>query len=432
MERDLRRLTSAGQTRATLRKPFLLFRWLLIIVCSTMLLVSQQLWIDLSWAHFFIIILILSNLCLYFVREELLTKSAFYTVIALADMALISAALILSGQAGTDFYLMYFLVIIISAFSQDLNRIIFSTVLITFIYGLTLLVTAYEKSTTDPTILLRFPFFFILALFYGYVVQTAVQEKLRKEQLVREEVNRLKAQFLSLITQQLLGPMNVIMANIHVLLTGGTGDLNLEQIKVADRLQLHAEKLVSLIHDLVDLSKIEAKKITLRLQKGAVKPFLQEIQREVQPQLKDRSLQTELLVEEGLPTVETDWGKLRQAMVYFSTNAIKSTPSGKIAFIARNNPADGTVIFAITHAQIEARKENMGLIFDNINQKPAPTLPESDGFGVIVTLAKSLIEMLGGTVRIHSRAGTAPDIIVAVPAVWKRKSKETIEINYAS
>src|SRR2546430_8702937 len=59
---------------------------------------------------------------------------------------LFRSALILSGQTGTDFYLMYFLVIIISAFSQELNKIIFSTVLITFIYGLTLLTTD-RKST---------------------------------------------------------------------------------------------------------------------------------------------------------------------------------------------------------------------------------------------------------------------------------------------
>ncbi|HEV8340824.1 MAG TPA: histidine kinase dimerization/phospho-acceptor domain-containing protein, partial [Candidatus Binatia bacterium] len=241
----------SGQPHGALRKPFLLFRWLLIIVCSSMLLVTEKLWVDLSWAHLFILILILSNLGFYFIREEIIGKPTFYATVALADIALITIALVLSGQSGTDFYLMYFLVIIISAFSQDLNRIIFSTVLITLIYGLTLLLTAYDESTADPTILLRFPFFFIIALFYGYVVQTTVQERLRREALVREEVNRLKAQFLSQITHQLLGPMNVIMANIHVLLTGASGDLNLEQIKVADRLQLQAENLVSLIHDLV-------------------------------------------------------------------------------------------------------------------------------------------------------------------------------------
>lgn len=421
---------SSGGSQGALRRPFLLFRWLLIIVCSSMLLVSEKLWIELSWAHLFIIILILSNLCLYFVREELLAKSKFYSIIALADVALITIALVLSGQSGTDFYLMYFLVIIISAFSQDLNRIIFSTVLITFIYGLTLLLTAYEESTADPTVLLRFPFFFIIALFYGYVVQTAVQERLRREELAREEVNRLKAQFLSLITHQLLGPMNVIMANIHVLLTGATGDLNLEQIKVADRLQLHAEKLVSLIHDLVDLSKIEAKRITLRLQKAAVKPFLQEIQREIHPQLKDRSLQSEVLVDDGIPTIESDWSKLRQAMLYLLANAVKFTPSGQIALIARKADEDGKVILAITNAQIEPKKENIPLIFETINRTAPSTLSESDGFGVSLTLAKSLIEMLGGAVQINNRIGTAPDITVTLPVLWERKSKEAIEINY--
>jgi len=431
MSADDKHLSSVSRPQVTLRRPFLLFRWLLIIVCSTMLLVSQDLWIDLSWAHLFIVILILSNIVLYFVREEILAKSKFYSAIALADVVLITAALILSGQTGTDFYLMYFLVIIISAFSQELNRIIFSTVLITFIYGLTLLFTSYEKSTADPTVLLRFPFFFIIALFYGYVIQTTVHERLRREELAREEVYRLKAQFLSQITHQLLGPMNVIMANIHVLLTGATGDLNLEQIKVTDRLQLHAENLVSLIRDLVDLSKIEAKRISLRVQKAAVKPFLQEIQREVHPQLKDNSVQAELLVDDGLPAIETDWDKLRQAMVYFLTNAIKFTPSGQIAVIARKAPGEENVIFAITNAELEIKKENIALIFESIKPMAPSALAVSDGLGVTLTLAKNLIEMLGGTAQINSRLGTAPDIIVTMPLLWERKSREAIEINYA-
>jgi signal transduction histidine kinase len=419
----------SGQPHGALRKPFLLFRWLLIIVCSSMLLVTEKLWVDLSWAHLFILILILSNLGFYFIREEIIGKPTFYATVALADIALITIALVLSGQSGTDFYLMYFLVIIISAFSQDLNRIIFSTVLITLIYGLTLLLTAYDESTADPTILLRFPFFFIIALFYGYVVQTTVQERLRREALVREEVNRLKAQFLSQITHQLLGPMNVIMANIHVLLTGASGDLNLEQIKVADRLQLQAENLVSLIHDLVDLSRIEAKRITLRVQKAAVKPFLQEIQREVHPQLKDKSVQTELVVEDGLPPVETDWDKFRQAMTYFLSIAVKFTPSGQIAVIAHKGP-DDKITFAITNADFEAKRENIPLILESIKQTASSAMHESNGFGLVLTLAKSLIEMLGGAAHISSRLGTAPDITVTMPTLWERRSTDAIEINY--
>jgi signal transduction histidine kinase len=430
MDRDTRLLISPSRTHRSPGRAFLLFRWLLIIVCSTMLLFSEGLWIDLSWAHLFIVLLILSNLSLYFVRDDLLAKSRFYSTIALVDIILITLALILSGQTGTDFYLMYFLVIIISAFSQELNKIIFSTVAVTFIYGLTLLTTSYEKSTADPTILLRFPFFFIIALFYGYVVQTAVQERLRREEVAREEVNRLKAQFLSLITHQLLSPINVIMANVHVLLTGAAGDLSLEQIKVADRLQLQAENLVSLIHDLVDLSKIEAKRITLRIQKAAVKPFLQEIQREVHSLLKDRPLQVELLVDDGVPTVETDWDKLRQAMTHFLASAIKCTPSGQIALIARRAPEQDQVTFAITHPEFEIKKENLPLVFESIKPAVSSPMSESDGFGVTLTLAKNLIEMLGGAVQMNGRHGTS-DIAVTIPVLWSQKAREVIEINYS-
>ncbi len=396
-----------------------------------MIVVSQNLFIDLSWAHLFVILLILSNVFLHFVRQEILTRPSFYSVVAFGDVLLITAALVISGQTATDFYMMYFLVIIISALSQQLNRIVISAVLVILLYGLSLLWTTYDKITVNPTLLLRFPFFFIIALFFGYLVQSVRQEKLHREQLGEEDVNRLKAQFLRLITHELLRPINVILTHIHLLLTASAGQLSLKQIQLVDHLQLHAEKLCGLIRDLVDLSNIEARKTILQVKKGTVGSFFQEIQREILPQLKDRSLTVEFLSEEDLPSIETDWNKLGQTILYILANAIKFTPPGQITVIACKGPGENQVTFGVADAGVGIGKEDVPAIFEELTKAAQTDGQEGGGLAVGLVMAKNMVEILGGAVQVRNRVKNNPDIAITMPTLWNQKPKEVIEISYA-
>ena len=395
-----------------------------------MIVFSEGLRVSPPWAHSFVILLMLSNLWLYWLPEETLGRTSFYSTVAVVDIVLVTAALVISGQTGTDFYLMYFLVIIISAFSQDLNRIMISTVLVTLIYGLTLLLTSYERAASDPTVLLRFPFFFIIALFYGYVVQSVIEEKLGREKLAQEEVNRLKAQFLGNLTSQLLRPINAMLGNVHLLLTGASGDLSLDQIKLVDQLQLHAERIVSLIRDLVDLSKIEAVRSTLHVQKGPVKPFLEQIDREIQPWLKEKRLSTEILCGDDLPLIETDWGKLRQALLYILSHAIKLAPSGRLAVIACRWPDEERLSFAIMEAEAQIGKEAMPATLERITRTDSSGHHEASDSGVGIEVAKNLIAVLGGSIAIRSRSASSPEVAITIPILWGQKPKEVVEINY--
>ncbi|MGH7832130.1 MAG: sensor histidine kinase [Candidatus Binatia bacterium] len=428
METKGAHLLPANRSQDEVRKILLIFRWLLIIVCSTMVVFSHTLLTDVNWAHLFVILLIASNAALHFVPSATLTKPSFYSAVALIDIVLITIALLISGQTATDFYMVYFIVIMISALSQELTQVVVSTVLIILLYGLVLLLTNLEMGTADPLVLLRFPFFFIIALFYGFLVQSVHEERQRKERLAQEEVNRLKAQFLGLITQELLGPMNLVMGYIHLMLTGTAGSLNLEQIRIMDQFQLNAEKLLNLIRQLVELSNIETKRVTLNIRKGQIKPFLKDLHMEIRPQLQEKPVRIEFIPDDDLPGLETDWSTLRQAMLHVLANAISSTDSGQISVMARKGPGEEEATLAVVNTGSEVRKEDVPALFANLSRMSAERV-EYDGLGVGIAIAKNLLTLVGAQIQII-KTGKGSDFTITIPSGWGEKPREVVGISY--
>jgi signal transduction histidine kinase len=155
----------------TAKRSFLLCRWLIILVSSLIILASERLRVGAAAAYIFVSCLLLSNIFLHFVSAASFSRPALYSSVGIADVFLITLALLLSGQTASDFYLTYFLVIIISALSASLLRIILSTSLVILVYGSILVLNEYASGFHDATILLRLPFFFVVALFYGHLVQ---------------------------------------------------------------------------------------------------------------------------------------------------------------------------------------------------------------------------------------------------------------------
>ncbi|HWP59335.1 MAG TPA: HAMP domain-containing sensor histidine kinase [Candidatus Acidoferrales bacterium] len=428
MQLHERYLLQKGSREEDIKKAFLIFRWLLIIVCSTMVVFSEKLLVDMLWAHAFVILILLSNAALHLLPARIVTRQAFYSVIALADIALITLALIISGQTATDFYLLYFLVLIISALSRQMTRVVISTVLVILLYGLTLLLTGTDQGTIDPVVLLRFPFFFIIALFYGFLVQSVHDEKQREERIAQDEVNRIKAQFLGSITHELLGPINMIMGNIHLMLTGAAGNLTLEQIKIMDQFQLHAERLLKYIRELVELSNIETKRLELRVRRGEIKPFLKDLEIEVEPRLKDKPVRAQFLSSDDFPRVETDWITFRHAMLHILATAINSTEAGQITVLAQrgDNPEEATLAIVNTSSGID--KQVVPEVVEKMLKSGAASYQEN-GYGVGLAIAKNLLDLLGARLQV-APATKGSDFLVTLPVNWGARPKKVVGLTY--
>src|SRR3989338_6934801 len=169
-------------------------RWPVVGVCSYLLLYSEGSWLSPSSVHGFILIYVLSNFVLYWIEDTLFDSSYFYSPLVVFDTLFVTASLVMSGQIETDFYLVYFLIVILCTIWQDFRGLVVVAVLATLLYGFFLFRTTLAH---DPSIYLRIPFLFVISLFYGYFAQVVRVEKALKEKAEQEAQDMAMIQTLS-------------------------------------------------------------------------------------------------------------------------------------------------------------------------------------------------------------------------------------------
>src|SRR3990172_11239816 len=170
-------------------------RWLVVIICFYLLITSQGTWLAPTSVHAFIFVYILSNIVLYWVEETLFDSSYFYSPLVIFDTIFVTASLVISGQVETDFYLVYFLIVILCTIWQDFRGLVVVAVLATLLYAFFLFRTTHQ--VVDPSIYLRIPFLFVISLFYGYFAQVVRAEKALKEKAEQEAQDMAMIQTLS-------------------------------------------------------------------------------------------------------------------------------------------------------------------------------------------------------------------------------------------
>ena len=169
-------------------------RWLVVIICSYLLLSSQSTWFSLNTVHGLILLYLLTNVALYFVEERLFDSSYFYSPLVVFDTLFVTGSLVVSGQVETDFYLAYFLIVILCSLWQDFRGLVVVGLLATVLYGYFLFQTT---PVHQQSVYLRLPFLFVTSLFYGYFAQIVRVEKNRRQQAEQEAQDMTMIQSLS-------------------------------------------------------------------------------------------------------------------------------------------------------------------------------------------------------------------------------------------
>jgi diguanylate cyclase (GGDEF)-like protein len=157
-------------------------RWLIVTTVCYLLLFSEKALIPLDVVHGFALFYVLSNAFLYFVKPSLFESITFFGTLVVFDTLALSFSLIVTGQLGSDFYLSYFLIIIIAGFWKDLRWSLGSAILFSLLYSCFL----YMAESLTTHLLLRVPFIFIASVFYGYFVQVVDNEHTLREKAERE------------------------------------------------------------------------------------------------------------------------------------------------------------------------------------------------------------------------------------------------------
>ena len=167
------------------KKIIVLLRWTSIIVTSYLILLSKGRVTDLHSSHLLIVGYILSNLLLMFLPTSWFFKPKLFYVLVLVDTVIVSFGMYLSERMVTDFYLVFFLIIIFASISRNFKLLMALGGMTAMIYGVLLYSWGLLTSENSSSYLLRIPFIFIMTAFYGYIVQTFMIEK--RQQLTLSE-----------------------------------------------------------------------------------------------------------------------------------------------------------------------------------------------------------------------------------------------------
>ena len=219
-----------------------------------------------------------------------------------------------------------------------------------------------------------------------------------------EIANRHKSEFLASMSHELRTPLNAIIGFSEVLQERMFGDINEKQAEYLGDIHSSGTHLLSLINDILDLSKIEAGRMDLELSDFDLARALDDSLTLVRERATRNNIALELKCEPNIGHWTADERKFKQIMLNLLSNAVKFTPAGgKISVNAGR--VDGSVEISVADTGVGIKPEDQQLVFEEFRQVGQDTLKKSEGTGLGLALTRKFVELHGGKISVRSEIG---------------------------
>jgi GAF domain-containing protein len=229
-----------------------------------------------------------------------------------------------------------------------------------------------------------------------------------------EAANRHKSEFLANMSHELRTPLNAIIGFSEVLGERLFGELNEKQAEYTDDILSSGRHLLSLINEILDLSKVEAGRMELELATFDLPTALENARTFVRERAVRHAITLDLSVDERLGDFVGDERKIKQILLNLLSNAVKFTPEGgRIGIKARQ--ADSSVEISVSDTGIGIAPEDQPKIFEEFRQVGADYAHKVEGTGLGLTLAKKFVELHGGRIWVESEVGKGSKFTFTLP-----------------
>ena len=229
-----------------------------------------------------------------------------------------------------------------------------------------------------------------------------------------EAANRHKSEFLANMSHELRTPLNAIIGFSEVLGERMFGELNEKQAEYTEDILSSGRHLLSLINEILDLSKVEAGRMELELAKFDLPLAIENARTFVRERATKHGIHLDVTVDERLGEFTGDERKIKQILLNLLSNAVKFTPEGgRIGINAKQ--ADGAVEISVSDTGIGIAPEDQARIFEEFRQVGGDYAHKKEGTGLGLTLAKKFVELHGGRIWVESEVGKGSRFIFTLP-----------------
>ena len=245
-------------------------------------------------------------------------------------------------------------------------------------------------------------------------------ELLRRQAIELEQASVAKSQFLANVSHDVRTPLNAILGYTSLLLRGVSGPLGPTQQESLARIDANGRHLLILINEILDISRIEAGKMPVRLSSIKLNELVDEIMSEVEPLIARSNLVVTANVPPGLAAIRSDRQKVKQILLNLLTNALKFTPRGSVTVSCTHQRSTRELAIAVADTGIGIAEADQARIFEAFSQADPTLTRETGGTGLGLSISRRLAAVLGGRITLESKLRQGSTFTLVLPLGSKR------------
>lgn len=247
-----------------------------------------------------------------------------------------------------------------------------------------------------------------------------ITERKRAEEALRialdeaQAATRAKTRFLAMLSHELRTPLQAVLGYADLLLNAPQSSLNLEEREDIGYIHQGATRMVTLIEQMLDLSRMEAGWLELDVKDVDIAEIVEAVRQDVAPQAEAKGLALTIAVSPELPAIRGDAGRLRQILLNLAGNAVKFTERGEVRITVDSAPVGGIDI-AVCDSGIGIAPDDLERIFGEFQQIDSAATRLHGGAGLGLAIARGLAEQMGGQISVTSRPGSGSTFTLHLP-----------------